>query len=247
MPNGIGVTQNLTKWIFQKEYVERVMDNAAYSTAHPDDTLILAGPARRASVVDSASGGLSSLLAIGMLQTFTVSQTKPTQPLMAVGSGRSFFVSGKASTQWNMARLFMNGRSLLRVLCHNAFAAGLDPSMFDDEASLRSTSKLVINLDSELYLIPMGLGMMFRDKVHSNIGSMYIELSMITSWALAITAGQSMIMENVTGVADRVLPWGPASATGGQVSRATVDAVLDFVDGTSPINPDNTDVILESP
>ena len=44
MPNN--VTTDLSNWKYQDNYVERIMDNAAYTAAHPDDTIVLVGPPR---------------------------------------------------------------------------------------------------------------------------------------------------------------------------------------------------------
>lgn len=232
----IGVVKNFDTWKFQESYVERVMDNAAYTAAHPDDTLVLAGPARRSSLQD---GGAKSLLAIGMLQAANFTQTKPTQPMMAIGSGRSFYVSGKAQTQWTMGRLFVNGRNLLRVLYHNAVAGGIDPSQFDDVATDVSKPQYYINLDSELFLVPMGLGAVFRDKTHGYVGGFYAELCMLTSYAIGWNAGQNLILENVSGMADRLLPFGADSpagvrphASGDGILKSDIDTVLGFIDGT---------------
>lgn len=229
----IGVVKNFDQWQFQQSYVERVMDNAAYTAAHPDDTLVMAGPARKSGLKE---GGARSLLAIGMLQAVNFTQTKPTQPMMAIGSGRSFYVSGKAQTQWTMGRLFVNGRNLLRVLYHNAVAGGIDPSRFDDVASDISDKKFFINLDSELFLVPFGLGSVFRDKSHGYCGGFYAELSMISSYAIGWNAGQNLILENVSGMSDRLLPFGADSPGGvkpnGGVAKTDLDAVLGFIDGT---------------
>ena len=247
MANQIGITKGLYSWQFQNSYVERTMDDSAYEAAHPDDTLVLAGPARLGSVPVSGSTGASSLLAIGMLQSISFTQTKPTQPLMAIGSGRSFFVSGKSQTQWSIARLFINGRNLLRVLYHNFVGGGGDPSMFDDRAAYRNNSAFFINLDSELYYIPFGMGVIVRNKAHSLVGSFYTELCMINSYAMAVNSGQNMILENVTGLADRMLPWmaTDSAATTWGMQRATLDAILDF---TEIIRPDPaTQVIMDDP
>lgn len=233
----LGVVKNFDTWKFQESYVERVMDNAAYTAAHPDDTLVLAGPARKSGLRE---GGARSLLAIGMLQAVNFTQSKPTQPMMAIGSGRSFYVSGKAQTQWTMGRLFVNGRNLLRVLYHNAVAGGIDPSQFDDVATESSATgqKFFINLDSELFLIPMGLGSVFRDKSHGYCGGFFAELCMITSYAIGWNAGQNLILENVSGMADRLVPFGADSpsgirphASGDGIQKADIDRVLGFVDG----------------
>ena len=234
----IGVVKGYDTWKFQESYVERIMDNAAYTAAHPDDTLVLAGPARRNAI---AQGG-ATMLAIGMLQTVNFTQSKPTQPMMAIGSGRSFYVSGKAQTQWTMGRLFVNGRNLLRVLYHNAVAGGVDPSQFDDPATtpISGNTQYFINLDSELFLVPMGLGSVFRDKTHGYVGGFYAELCMITSYAVGWAAGQNLILENVSGLADRLLPFGADSTVGGRpnavgagVTAASLDAVLGFTNAQS--------------
>jgi hypothetical protein len=231
----LGVVKSFDTWGFQESYVERVMDNAAYTAAHPDDTLVMAGPARKQNL----SQGFANLLAIGMLQAVNFTQSKPTQPMMAIGSGRSFYVSGKAQTQWTMGRLFVNGRNLLRVLYHNAVAGGIDPSQFDDQATDSSAEgkKFFINLDSELFLIPFGLGTVFRDKTHGFCGGFYAELSMITSYAIGWNAGQNLVLENVSGMSDRLLPFGSNSTPGlrphgknGGIQTSTIDKILGFVD-----------------
>lgn len=248
----LGVVKNFDTWKFQESYVERVMDNAAYTAAHPDDTLVMAGPARKHGLKE---GGAASLLAIGMLQAVNFTQSKPTQPMMAIGSGRSFYVSGKAQTQWTMGRLFVNGRNLLRVLYHNAVAGGIDPSQFDDQATDSNPigKKYFINLDSELFLIPFGMGAVFRDKTHGYCGGFYGELMMITSYAIGWNAGQNLVLENVSGMADRLLPFGADSpsgirphATGDGIQTSSIDAVLNFIDGTFLANGD-VDESLTSP
>ena len=233
----IGVVRNYDNWAFQESYVERVMDNAAYTAAHPDDTLVMAGPARKTSIKE---GGAANLLAIGMLQAVNFTQTKPTQPMMSIGSGRSFYVSGKAQTQWTMGRLFVNGRNLLRVLYHNAVIGGIDPSKFDDPVTdpVAGSKKYYINLDSELFLVPFGLAAVFRDKTHGFCGGFYAELSMITSYAIGWNAGQNLVLENVSGMSDRLLPYGSSTPVGvhphGGVARTELDQVLNFVDLSVP-------------
>lgn len=240
----LGVVKNFDTWSFQESYVERVMDNAAYTAAHPDDTLVMAGPARKHGLKE---GGAASLMAIGMLQAVNFTSTKSTQPMMAIGSGRSFYVSGKAQTQWTMGRLYVNGRNLLRVLYHNAVAGGIDPSQFDDPATDTNPvgKKYFINLDSELYLIPFGIGAVFRDKTHGFCGGFYAELSVITSYAIGWNAGQNLVLENVSGMSDRLLPFGADSppgirphASGDGIAKTSIDAVLNFLDGTFLPNGD---------
>lgn len=230
----LGITRNLESWRMQDQYVERVMDNAAYTSAHPDDTLVLAGPARVDTVDTGNTSGTSiqSLLAIGMLQSVQFSQQKQTQPVQAIGSGRSFFVSGKAQGQGSMQRLFVNGRNLLRVLYHNARTRDLPVEQLDDPAARSVQSKYYINLDSELYLIPFGLGTVFRTKAHDFVGGFYAELTMLNSYAVSFQAGGNMIAEQVSFMYDRLMPFGEDTIVRTQVPRATLDSVIGFVDAT---------------
>lgn len=230
----IGITKGLTTWRFQDNYVERLMDNATYTAAHPDDTLVLSGPARSdiARADDVSGTSVSSLLAIGMLQSFNVGQSKPTTPVMSIGSGRSFFVSGKAQGQGQIQRLFVNGRNLLRVLHHNAKTQGLRWDLFDDPAAQTANATFLTNLDSELYLIPFGLAALLRTKMHDPVGGFYAELSLINSYNIGFQAGTTMVAEMVTFVFDRIMPFSADDVAQGNVPRATVDAVLGFKDNS---------------
>jgi hypothetical protein len=248
----LGITKGITTWNSQQRTVERFTDNAAYTSAHPDDTLILAGPPRKSDMQEYATSGPASLLAIGMQQGFTFSSQKPTQPMQAIGSGRTFFVSAKSQNSWQIARLFCNGRNLLRVLYHNAVAGNLPVQDFDDSPVVASrTEMFFINLDSELFYIPTGIGMIYRDKAKNLIGAGYLELCMTSSYSLGFNAGQAAVMENVTGLCDRVVPFRPTAVATAAVPRATIDAVVGFVNGDNmptngtgldDLNLDRTDV-----
>lgn len=214
MPGEPGITNGVNSWRVQDNYVERLMDNAALTSAHPDDTLVLCGPARFTATNPQGNDFASNLLAIGMLQNFSYQASKSTQPLMSIGSGRQFFVSGKSQIGFNMSRLFVNGRNLLRVLYTNAVQAGIDVAAFDDPAASASPNETFwCNLDSELFLIPFGLCVLFRDKVHNAVGAFYMELAMLNNHSIGFAAGSNLIMEQVSGVCDRVLPVYPSTFT----------------------------------
>ena len=65
-------TTNISQWNPQGSCIERLMDNAAYTSAHPDDTLVLVGPARYSNVVANSGDG-SKLTAVGSLDGFGAS------------------------------------------------------------------------------------------------------------------------------------------------------------------------------
>lgn len=222
----VGVTKDINTWSPQSNHVERQMDNAAYTAAHPDDVLFLAGPPR----FDSSEAFLNRLLPIGKVMNWQRSGSIPLQPAQAVGSGRNFFLRSKGNWSWSMGRLLMQGRNLLRVLSTNAIQAGLNIQDFNDPAAARSRDEQYLtNIDSELFYLPFGIGVLYRNKAQQSIGGFYMELCMISGFSDGVAPGQAMIMENITGLADRCLAIYPdralmlARAAAGQPSITTVN------------------------
>jgi hypothetical protein len=232
----IGVTKNLNSWHFQQHHVERMLDNSPYDAATPEDTLILAGPARK-GVVSSSRTSPRSLMAVGQFTSFAVSSQASLSPMMAIGSGRSFFLRGKSQSSWQLQRVLMNGRNLLRALYHNAVEAGIEANKFDDPAAVENTpgSLFFCNLDSELFYIPVGLAVIMRTKSRTLIGALYLELCLISSWGLQFGAGQTSAAESVSGLCDRVLPYLATDAMDSpNVGRALMDAVLGLAGNVFP-------------
>lgn len=222
--NPIGTTTRVDQWSYQQNYVERQMDNSAYTAAHPNNTLILAGPARKPKFAPGTAikSFADTMSPMGMMQQLQVGQQKPLQPMMAIGSGRGFFTSGKAQTTWSMARLEVNGRNLLRALYTSAVRNGLDVSKFGDSpVESDQYEQSWLNLDSELFYIPIGLAILVRSPLNSTVQAMYLEVCMISSWSVGFAAGQTAIMENVSGMAERLRPIAPNEFSGlsdGQIS-----------------------------
>jgi len=208
----IGVTESVDNWSFQENYVERLMDDAAYTAAHPNNTLVLAGPARFPSGV--ANPG-STLLPLGMLQNFSVAQQRPVQPMMALGSGRSFFTAGKGQVSFSLSRLSVDGRNILRALYTQAIQSNLPVQDFDERpVRANREEQAYMNLDSELFYIPFGIAVLLRSVSHSPVAAYYIENAMITSFQTGWGAGQNMIVDSISGIADRVRPIYPNTLTG---------------------------------
>jgi len=224
---------DITNWKFQNSYIERLMDHSALTSAHPDDTLILAGPPRM--IKPDTEPTFDKMLPIGMIQQMQLGGQIPTVPAMAIGSGRGFFLSGKAQYQGSIARLFVNGRNLLRALMTNAVVAGIDVTKFDDAAGAASDSQFFVNLDSELFKMPFGMAVLFRDKIHNDLGAVYLELCMLTGWNLGIGAGQSMIMENATFLYERARPI--SSGVAGEATNT---------DNYDPANPTTASALFEA-
>ena len=214
-----GVTRNIESWDNLNHHVERNLDNSAYSQAHPDDLLIVAGPARRSSITPGETNGPGSLFALGQIQQVSIQSQQMVQPTRAVGSSRKFFLIDSTMHSISLARLMMNSRNLLRALYHSAVEVGIDvgdTSLLGTPASYqgRENQQWWINLDSPIYRIPIGLGFILRDRGKSQIGGMYCELCYINSWNIGFAAGQGGVVENCSIVCDRILPFGGSTGVG---------------------------------
>lgn len=235
---GVTVSVDGDSWNSQGNYVERFLDNASYTSAHPHNTLILAGPARYASVAAGGRSIADDLLPLGMVQNANVAQRRPLNPMMMIGSSRTFFLAGKGGVQFSINRLFVHGRNLLRALYTNAVRSQvLSGGAFNiedfHEGPVKSSSdeQFFVNLDSELFYIPIGLAFLFRSVAQDPIAGFYIELAMLSGYNTQIAAGRPAIMESVQGQGDRLIPIAPNTLTGlaGAPSSSLIDQeVLEY-------------------
>lgn len=215
---GINVhTKGISSWNPQGAHIERFMENAAYTSAHPDDTLILVGPSRFADlgVAPTAAAGdignaIDKLVAIGMVQSMQVSQQRNVTPVQAIGSGRNYFMAGKSLVNFSMARLYAKGNNLQRALYRgvisDANVNGFNPAEPAASTGGDGDSRYALNLDSEMFLIPFGMCLVFRDKSGASLGGFYMESCMIQGYQLSVVSGQNVIMDNVSGMCDRMFP-----------------------------------------
>lgn len=208
-----GLVSNVSEWGFQNYHIERLMDHAALTAAHPDNTLVFAGPPRWSDPGVDGESIIDRLLPLGMLQQVGFNQAIGIVPGMAIGSARKFFLDGPSNNTVTLTRLLMNGRNILRALMTNAVRAGIDPTKLDAKAATVNNSVFFINLDSELFKVPLGLGFVFKDKLHDWIGAVYLENGRIQTHGLGWAPAQPMIMENVQLVFDNVEPIGDVIAT----------------------------------
>jgi hypothetical protein len=202
--SNIAITNGIQNWNPQGSNIERLHDNSAYTTGHPDDTLVLVGPCRYTDVQPD------NLVAVGMLQTIQVSQSRQVTPAMVIGSGRMFMLAGKAQTQISVQRMFAKGRNLQRALLRGLkdigdkdVATSFNP---EEPAHAQGNPGMVFNLDSELMKIPFGMAVMFRNKAGHDIGSFYLESCMAQSYSIGLQAGQNIVMEDMSLMCDRILP-----------------------------------------
>ena len=220
------IASNPTSWIknYKEQFVEHYHDTSQLTFIHPDDCLIVAGPPRL-----SMATGSDSFNTIGFINTLQYTETRNVQPLKTIGSRRHVFSSTNSPVQIAISRMMIVGNNLLKSLYANAtFGAGITStnSKYDIKAGSKAGTWWT-NVEEDVFRVPFGLGVIWEAPAtlaHANNGGTshaaaeYFEVCTIMNRSQAIQSGQSVLMENVNLMADRVVPWtdygsAPATAT----------------------------------
>ena len=196
-------TTTQDKWKAYDKWIELDADQAAYTASSPENALVLLGPARRIDV----GGDFTKLKPIGLLQNFTIGQSINWQAQQMIGSGRTFFLAGKAPGNGSISRLFTSASTLLGAIYQIVVEkVGTDITKLESPAYDKN-SKIMFSLDTELLKIPIGMVCVFRNTVKEFIGGFYVECMVIPNINMGFAVGQPAIFETVNVMFDRVLPF----------------------------------------
>lgn len=220
------VASDLSSWIkqYKEQFVEHYHDSSQLTFIQPDDCLILAGPPRLSMAYSNS--GSANFNTIGFINSFQYTETRSVQPLKAIGSRRHVFSSTNAPVQLSISRMMLVGNNLLKSLYANAtFGKGITDanSKYDIKAGTTEGSWWT-NIEEDVYRVPFGLAVIWDSPAslaHANVsssssssdgsaphaGAEYFEVCTIVNRSTAIQSGQAVMMENVTIMADRVVPW----------------------------------------
>lgn len=221
-------------------------DTSTFSLANPDDTLIFVGPPRM------PLNGEMAVALVGMTPSISYNESANVMPLKALGSRLHMFARSNTPVSGNMTRLvgyapnFM--RQLYKVINTNVLAKPmqtLEDSTGNGVATASSnyhgtsyatffpkdnmTAAWWSNLSDDLYRIPIGLGIVYNSpgglNAKSSIGADYIENCQINSRSISVNSGGGLVMENISFIGDRVLPWKAPAFT----SQAVGSSVGEFI------------------
>ena len=174
--------------------------------------------------------GATTMIPIGLLEQAVVAQNRQTQELFEIGSRESYFIPGRSYVQMTLARVMFNGPSLLKVVAARGNpdslpsastihgnpaapwpAAGNDDendSMLNADASGWDAEygNFVINLASDFFNRPIGLGVLIRDSENDAYGGFVLQNCYVQSHQFSVAGQQTVIMENAQIRASRLLP-----------------------------------------
>lgn len=222
---------NFSDWAPYYNYVQNGMvDGNFVSGAF---TIIAAGPPRlsnvggAAALADMLSKGNSQgkganqiVFPMGIVQNFSLSQTRAFQRVWEVGSERSYFIAGRNMGQIGLGRIYYHGPSLLRVLY--AYYQDLMPpvvvkSLWPNKGADAMANphdvyippgyeNIYLNLASDLFAQPVGLMLLLRDVNLNTLGALYFESCFVPNHTWGVDS-QGVIIQEQAGIQyERALP-----------------------------------------
>ena len=223
--------RDISNWVdaYKEAFVQHPHDSSQLTLVLPDDCLVVAGPTRlrHASGTDTsynANGNQSAdyFFPIGFANSISHTETRQVQPLKAIGSRRHIFAATNSPVQLQIARLLLVGTNTLRTLyALTSFGAHMDTnSKYSANGNGNNEADWYHNMEEDIFRVPIGIGIIYNSPATlsgdmKNVASAeYFEVCTLQSKNVNIQSGQAMIMEQVTLLADRCIPWVGASNSG---------------------------------
>lgn len=222
MPNN---NNNFANWNWVKKHVSGTVTDGSHII--PDASFVLAGPALLEQSNVGAESGKSILFPLGTIATVRVGTNRTSAPLYEMGAQRGYIVPGKVSFSLTLTNFMLYGPSLLRALyalqpdpqksggsvLPGAAAPGSDyakyfPDNYYLDAGKKTTDTgpsetaenrdFYIALASELFRVPIGVCVVFRNSQTKGYGAFYCEECIVTTHDLSWGAADTNISETVT-------------------------------------------------
>jgi len=211
-----GVT-GIAEWAnqYKEQSIEIHNSRGMFDLASPDDSLLVAGPARFAGSTQSGD-----FYVIGVCQQLQIQEQSNVQPIKSIGTRRMMFTKSNAPVSISIGRMMFYGKNLARALYTQVTASFADVNTASQKFAQGGTyadSKFLTNLEEDLYRTPFGLGIIYHtprtasyadNGTNDAVGAEFAECCYLVSRATSVQSGLTTIMENVQILADRIVPWG---------------------------------------
>ena len=205
-----GKITDIQSWYqkYKEAYIGQQHDTSQLTLVLPDDSLVVFGPTRL-----SHATGSDVFYPVGFLSNLTYSETRAVQPVKAIGSRRHIFSATNAPVQVSIQRMMIIGLNFYRAM----YAKATFGSDITDKNSFFAPNgdfdaAWFANAEEDLYRVPIGIGVLFNSPAtlaggEDDTGAVYIEAATLVSSNVSITSGQTMVLENISMMADRIIPW----------------------------------------
>jgi len=217
-------------WAPYYNYVQNGMVDGNFASGA--FTIIAAGPPRLSNIGGSAAladmlneqaGGSKDrqiVFPMGIVQNFSLSQSRSFQRVWEIGSERSYFVAGRNMGQIGLGRIYYHGPSLLRVIY--AYYQDLMPpvlvkSLWQNKGAEAMSNphdvfippgyeNIYLNLASDLFAQPVGMLLLLRDVNLNTLGALYFEACYVPNHTWGVDA-QGVVIQEQAGIQyERALP-----------------------------------------
>jgi len=218
----------VSQWKFQEQHVQPSIDDYG-SFVRAGSVLLAAGPPKLSTkfTAQQRPGVPPSQLddiahPIGVVENFALAQNKQLQTIFEIGSDRRYFIPGRVINNCSLSRVLIDGPSLLKVMYNYylPFPGASAPTngpigevRFGNNA--RDVKKIVelpgqdhmfLNLASDLFHLPIGLLIMFKNNCDQLVAASYLEKCMINSHNMNINASSVLVAEATNLQFDKVVP-----------------------------------------
>ena len=197
---------------YKDAFLEQSHDFSQLSLLLPDDCLIMVGPPRHP---DWASFNNRT---IGFLRNITIGQQANLQPVKALGSRRHIWAKTNQPVTLQIQRMVFTKGTLLgtlysiiasdkgninKNLTYNAGKIGDIPDVY------QSQGMMYTNIEDDLFRIPFGLKIFLGSPSiianEKSVPAVLAESCVIQTHQMSITAGEALVLEDVTIYADRLV------------------------------------------
>jgi hypothetical protein len=195
-----------------------------------ESVAIFAGPSTLGNVSSA------NLHPIGLIQNFSLQQQRQLNQIFEIGSRPAYFVGGRTIVRASLARVLFDGPSLMQCLYSqtdgtasltvptiptttstgpyvnptNPYAPGPAPyaanTVVDPNATAPTTGLFWINLASNLFNKPLGLGIVMYDMQGQPYGGVYLERCFIQTHNFSMSSEQVVLAESVQLTATHTRP-----------------------------------------
>lgn len=219
----------VSQWKWQEQHVQPSIDDFGVFI-RAGSVLLAAGPPTLTSrfsaqmnpaVLPSALDDIAH--PIGVVENFALAQNKQLQTIFEIGSDLRYFIPGRTVNNCAFSRVLIDGPSLLKVL-YNYYMGGIGGASQPTNGPLNvrignlptrgirsikdppGQDHMFLNLASELFNLPIGILVMFKNNADDLVAASYLEKCMINSHNMNINASSVLVAEAVNMQFDKVKP-----------------------------------------
>lgn len=149
----------------------------------------------------SDNKSINDLVVVGSTQQIQITQQKQLQFTWEMGSRWGTIVPGRSNGTLALTKMMLRGESLMKALYGYITDEELD-ALYNKPGN----GNFWLNLNSELFNRPTGLGLIMRDLESNQYASYFFQSSYISNHNFAVGSGTLVVGESVNMQFERMLP-----------------------------------------